>query len=630
MPTVTRRERLRYWFDGTMAKGTPALVGWLAVVLVTMVLFFGLGTWALVPRTGELADAGFFKTLWLTFVRIMDPGAIGSDDTSNVAFVGMMLLATLGGILVFSALVGVIATGLDNKLVELRKGRSRVIERDHTILLGWSEQVFIMLSELIEANESEKRAAVAILADKDKVEMEDEIRERISDTKSTKVICRTGNLLNPYDLEIANPDEARSIIVVPANGEESDNEVIKTLLALSHRSERRGQSYNVVATVNDSLSMGAARLAGGSGTYIVDADDVTSRLVVQTALQSGLSAIYTDLFDFGGDEMYLTEEPRLVGASFGQSLFAYETSSVLGMRLANGRTVLNPPPDTRIAEGDQLIVIAEDDSAIRLGSRPPGINEEAILRPQPRTPTPIRVLVMGWNERAALIVEQLDSYLAPESAIHIAARQPTAQDELDKVKPNLKNTSVMLADADITERGFLERVDFSMYEHVIVLTYNHIELQAADSQTLVTLLHLRDLARRRGEDYSVVSEMRDDHNRELAQATQADDFIVSGKLISLLMTQLSENPHLNPVFTNLLDPEGSEIYLKPVVDYVRPDMRTDFYTVVESARRQGQIAIGYRIQARSTEPDAGIVLNPDKREHVRFTPDDKVIVLAED
>ena len=630
MPRVTGRERLRYWFDGTMSRGTPALIGWLAVVLLSMVVVFGVATWLFVPRDGALEGKGFLETLWMTFVRVTDPGVIGGDDTSNVVFVAVMLVATLGGILVFSALVGVIASGLDNKITELRKGRSRVLEQGHTVLLGWSEQVFIMLGELIQANESERRAAVVVLADRDKVEMEDEIRERIPDTGSTKVICRTGSLLNPHDLGIANPDQARSIIVVPAGPEEPDHEVVKTLLAIAHRSSADGGSADVVAAVNESQSLRAAQLAGGRSAHVVDAGDITSRLVVQTALQSGLSAVYTDLFDFGGDEMYMVEEPALVGRTFARALFSYETSSVLGLRSADGRTVVNPPMDTVIGPGDQLVVIAEDDSTIRLGGRPSGIVEEAIARPRARRAAPRQILVMGWNERAERMIELLDDYLSPGSTIHVAAERPEVRETVGELQSELRNTKVVFAEADTTDRGFLERVDFSQYQHVIVLTYDHLELQAADALTLVALLHLRDLAERRGERYSVVTEMRDDHNRELAQITQTDDFIVSGKLISLLMTQISENRHLSAVFDDLLDPEGSEIYLKPVEDYVRPGVVMDFYTVLESARRQGHAAIGYRVQTRAADEDFGIVLNPDKRERLRFAPGDKVIVLAED
>ena len=64
--------------------------------------------------------------------------------------------------------------------------------------------------------------------------------------------------------------------------------------------------------------------------------------------------------------------------------------------------------------------------------------------------------------------------------------------------------------------------------------------------------------------------MLDVRNRELAEVTRADDFIVSDQLISLMLTQISENRELDAVFADLFDPDGSEIYLKPAGDYVEP------------------------------------------------------------
>ncbi|MEU6716989.1 hypothetical protein ABZ897_36475 [Nonomuraea sp. NPDC046802] len=124
----------------------------------------------------------------------------------------------------------------------------------------------------------------------------------------------------------------------------------------------------------------------------------------------------------------------------------------------------------------------------------------------------------------------------------------------------------------------------------------------ADDRTLVTLLHLRDIEVRLGDPYSIVSEMNDDNNREVAQVTKADDFIVSSKLISLLLTQLSENRHLHAVFVTLFDPEGAAIYLRPAAD---------FAAVIESARRRDEVAIGYRLNRLSDQaPSYGVVLNP--------------------
>jgi hypothetical protein len=170
------------------------------------------------------------------------------------------------------------------------------------------------------------------------------------------------------------------------------------------------------------------------------------------------------------------------------------------------------------------------------------------------------------------------------------------------------------------------------FDHLVVLAYDDLGTQQADAVTLMTLLHLRDMADRRAIDLSIVSEMLDVRNRRLADVTRADDFIVSDRIVSLMLAQISENKALNAVFQDLFDPEGAEIYLKPAGDYVVPGQPIDFYTLLESARRRGEVAIGYRREAWSGDPRRGygVVLNPRKSEPLTLAEHDRVIVLAED
>ncbi len=83
--------------------------------------------------------------------------------------------------------------------------------------------------------------------------------------------------------------------------------------------------------------------------------------------------------------------------------------------------------------------------------------------------------------------------------------------------------------------------------------------QRAEARTLVTLIDLRDIVAEGGHRFSVTSEMLDLGNRALAEATRADDLIVSHRLVGLLLSQLSENAHLGAVFDDLFDAAGSEI-----------------------------------------------------------------------
>ncbi|WP_455550613.1 CASTOR/POLLUX-related putative ion channel [Actinomadura geliboluensis] len=646
MAPVTRRERIRYWFDRTMSKGTPALIGWLGLASVALVLVVATAAVVIAPRdTDENGD--WPGMVWRSLLRTLDPGTMG-DDTGTGPFLALMLTSTVGGIFIVSSLIGVLTTGLEAKIGELRKGRSRIVEHDHTVLLGWSEQVFTVVAELVEANQSKRRSCVAILADRDKVEMEDAIRARVGDLGRTRIVCRTGNPLKVADVELVSPGTARSILIVTPEVADADTRVIKVLLTLGARTWGRHRPH-VVAAVHDSANLPAARLAGGERAHVIDADDVAIRLIVQSHRQSGLSQVCTELLDFAGHEFYMRLEPALAGVPFGESLSAYDLGVPAGLRRADGTVLLNPPMDTVIRADDEVIVLAEDDLLIRLaGGPPPPVREEAISTAVARDPVPERTLMLGWNHRAPKIIELLDEFLAPGSELVVAAPREDPTGQLSE-PANLK---VGFVRAEPTERPSLESLDVGGYQKVIVLSDAGHDPDTADARTLVTLLHLRDMEDAlgdpgtpggdsvsrggttphtpRNDPFAIVSEINDDANREIAQVTKADDFVVSEKLISLMLTQLSENRHLYDVFVDLLDPAGSEIYLKPACDYLVPGAAADFATLIESARRRGEVALGYRLTARFHEPPGyGVVLNPDKTAPLTLAADDRVIVLAE-
>jgi hypothetical protein len=188
----TFRERVSYFFDNFMSRGTAALVGGLALLSLVVVSIAGaiisIGGLPLAPE-GSQQPMSFIEATWEGMMRTFDAGTMGGDVGWGFRLV--MLFVTIGGIFVVSTLIGVLTTGVEGKLEGLRKGRSRVLASGHTLILGWSPQVFTILSELMIANENQKNARIVILADKDKVEMEDEFRERVETKGSTRVICRS-------------------------------------------------------------------------------------------------------------------------------------------------------------------------------------------------------------------------------------------------------------------------------------------------------------------------------------------------------------------------------------------------------------------------------------------------------
>lgn len=634
MQEFTLRQRFRYAFDNTLSRGTPALIAWLAIVSVA---FIGLAALILIitgtaPQAESGGSPGFFGLMWHNLMRTLDAGTMGGD-TGNPLYLFMMLVVTLGGVFIVGTLIGLISNGVGNLIDELRKGRSLVAETDHIVILGWNDQIFSIINELILGNESRRRNCIVIMANRDKVQMDDDVRERIEDFKTTRVVCRSGSPIDLGDLKIVNFNASRAIIVLSPPHEDPDSEVIKAILAVTNHPHRRKEKFHIVAEIHDRKNMEPARLVGRDEAQLIETGDVIARVVAQTCRQTGLSTVYTELLDYGGDEIYFKEVPALAGLSFADALFSFEDSSLIGIRTKDGVVRLNPSMEHKFAAGDHAVVIAKDLSAIRTGNGKGHIDEK-VLAQSARTPGQSeKTLLLGWNSRAAVIIRELDNYAAPGSVLTVIADGDNIEEAVERVREQLDNHTLEFRKGDTTDRATLEAAGPEQYQHIIVLCYSdHLDVQKADAKTLVTLLHLRDIETKSGSNkYSIVSEMLDVRNRELAEITQADDFIVSEKLTSLLITQITENKDLRAVFDDIFDADGSEIYLKPAADYVALGQPVSYWHVVESARRRGEVALGYRVAANSGDASSGygVSVNPPKPTTVTFAPDDRVIVLAE-
>ncbi len=225
-------------------------------------------------------------------------------------------------------------------------------------------------------------------------------------------------------------------------------------------------------------------------------------------------------------------------------------------------------------------------------------------------------MLIGWNERAPIVLRELDHYAPAGSTLTVLTSYAVP------AVPGLRNLAVTVAPGPTTDRATLEEYVVDGLDQVIVLCYSDdLEPQAADARTLVTLLHVRDILARLGATTPVVSEMLDDRNRVLAQVAHVDDVVVSGEIVSLLVTQLSEDHRLEAVFDQLLGDEGSEIYLRPAEWYVEPGAEVSYATIIAGASRRNETALGYKSEAFAEgEASFGVVVNPAKSRDVPRAP----------
>jgi voltage-gated potassium channel Kch len=611
-----------------MDRGTPALVAWVGAAALVIILIAATLVAAAQIAPDGAPPLGFFESLWASLMRAMDPGTIGGD--TGWAFRIVMLAVTLTGIFLVSALIGILTTGVQGRIEALRKGRSFVLERDHTIIFNWSPSIFDVVSELVVANESRRRPRIAIMADRDKVEMEDGLRHKVHERRNTRIICRSGDPTDLHDISIVNPADARAIIILSPDAEDADSQVIKTILALIHDPDRGDTRYRIFAEIREAKNAELARTVGGPEVQLVLADDLIARIIVHSCRQPGLSAVYTELLDFSGCEIYTQHQPELTGMRFGDAVSAFPESSLIGLCRDDGRVWLNPPGDTIVADGMKAVVIAADDSEIRLNGAAASPRAAPALPTAPPVPEESqRTLLLGWNRRGPLVAAELARCVAPGSALLVAADAPGVEEEVKALGVDPNRLAVAFRRTDTSRRAEVEALDPASFDHVLVLGYSDwLAVQAADTRTLVALLHLRAILRKGENSVSIVSEMIDVRNRRLAEVTRVDDFVVSNKLVSLMLAQISENPSLEAVFDDLLDEEGAEICLRPARDYVTVGADVSFAEVVEAAKARGEVAIGHHVGAHEAEAASGVIVNPPKAERRRYGAMDRVIVIA--
>ena len=606
--------RWRYRFDNAISRGTLPIIAWLGAAVLGVIV---LGAFIITVFRADIADEtdpGFFESMWQTMVRVLDGGTFTGDSGWGLRL--LTLVVTLFGITVAALLIGLIATAIAEKVEDLRRGRSPVIESDHTLVLGWSPRVFTVVSEIITADQSRKDSAVVVLADRDKQEMEQDFDKRIPDTGATRLVVRSGDPSSLVDLDRVGLDHARSVIVLgDVEAEDGDAHVVKTVLAVLIRLGDR--DIPVVAELSEAETGRALREAGPGRVLVVRAPEIIARVTAQACRQPGLSAVWQDLLDFDGDEIYFHPADDLVGHTFAEAQLGFERAAVLGRRAADGAVTVNPPGDTRFASGDAVIVLAEDDDAVTFTGFVDGGGAGSAA--PSRDGEPEHLLVIGWNPMAPMIMSELDRFVSTGSTVDVLVDADLVSLEEVEV-PGLHHLHLTLLPAERANLDCLaDQVLVRDYDVVLILGYRALGSAAsADARTLLTLLLVQQASQR---PLRVVTELLDSADIELAMESGGDDYVVSDALSGYLMSQLAENPELRQVFDALF--EGTEVVLRlaPAAGYGLGS--TTFGGIVTAAQAKDEVALGY-LQIDGME----VVLNPAKSGTCDLTVADRVVVIS--
>ncbi|KAF8757481.1 hypothetical protein HU200_011006 [Digitaria exilis] len=559
------------------------------VLLVATLLLIALGGLALYGVT----DDSLSDCLWLSWTFVADSG-----NHANAVGFGPKLVSvsiSIGGMLVFAMMLGLVTDSISEKFDSLRKGRSEVIEQSHTLILGWSDKLGSLLNQIAIANESLGGGTIVVMAERDKEEMEADIAKMEFDLKGTAVICRSGSPLILADLKKfhffptkctfmykVSVSKARAIVVLAeeGNADQSDARALRTVLSLTGVKE--GLRGHIVVELSDLDNEVLVKLVGGDLVETVVAHDVIGRLMIQCARQPGLAQIWEDILGFENCEFYIKRWPKLDGMRFEDVLISFPDAVPCGIKVASygGKIILNPDDCYVLQEGDEVIVIAEDDDTYAPAPLPK-VKEAVyidIVHPERK---PQKILLCGWRRDIDDMIAVKRGYLpkdfivpkSPERILFCGWRRDI-EDMIMVLDAFLAPGSELWMFNDVPEvdreRKLIDGgLDFSRLDNItliLILADESVEDSAiqADSRSLATLLLIRDI-------------------------------------------------------------QGNEMQIRPSDLYLRDEEELNFFEVILRARQRKEIVIGYRLEGAERA-----IINPtDKVLRRRWSPKDVFIVISE-
>ncbi|TYJ44792.1 hypothetical protein E1A91_A02G008500v1 [Gossypium mustelinum] len=649
---VSLNKQLEYRVDVLLSVHPYAKA--LALLVATLMLIC-LGGLALFGVTDDsLADC-----LWLSWTYVADSGNHANSEGMGPRLVSVSI--SFGGMLIFAMMLGLVSDAISEKLDSLRKGRSEVVEQNHTLILGWSDKLGSLLNQLVIANESLGGGIVVVMAERDKEEMELDIAKMEFDFRGTSVICRSGSPLILADLKKVSVSKARAIVVLAddGNADQSDARALRTVLSLTGVKE--GLRGHIVVELSDLDNEVLVKLVGGELVETVVAHDVIGRLMIQCARQPGLAQIWEDILGFENCEFYIKRWPQLDGMQFEDVLISFPDAIPCGVKVASrgGKIILNPEDSYVLQEGDEVLVIAEDDDTYAPGALPMvwrGSLAGDFIVPKLTE----KILLCGWRRDMEDMIMVLDAFLAPGSELWMFNEVVESERERKLIDGGLDlsrlvNITLVHREGNAVIRRHLESLPLESFDSILILADESVEDSAiqADSRSLATLLLIRDIQAKRlpyreamvtrgqrgsfsrgswiGEmqqasDRSVIiSEILDPRTKNLLSMSKISDYVLSNELVSMALAMVAEDRQINDVLEELFAEEGNELHIRLAELYLHEGEEMSFYEIILRARQKREIVIGYRLE----NAERAVINPPNKNERRRWSVKDVFVVITE-
>lgn len=608
---------IKYKYDNFISKGIRGIIIMLLVITIIFVLLMSLP----IILNAKYAGAEKINEVWDNFATVINawwPFAEEQTVVENIGYFVIKVAIAIFGLFLTSVLIGLISESIDTKIRGLRQGKTKVFEEDHIIVIGYDENNYTLIKELVEV--TKKRRTLLIVDDKDKEEMETDFYTNIKCPKNLKVIFRSIKPWNINDLEKCSVEKSSSVIISPID----DISTLKTVMAVKAILHKfpKSKTHISSAIYNDDYALKFSN----DRDVMFSVKNLIAKIIATSNQQIGLSKIITSIVSFENHEFYIGNNKSFIGKTFGELTAKMVNAVPIGI-YRKGEFIIIPNQNERIVSGDEMVYYAEnrdDNIDLQEGKINSKSNNDKIIESREKRSAKKekekneKILIFGYNSKLKTIFKEFSDDI---KHVTIACNNKDEKKEINECLKTNKRIKFKITRKE-NERKYFEKI-VSNIDHIIILNDENIDKENSDINNMILYLKLLKIREDNKFSYTMITELYSNENRVLIDSKYENDFIVSSNITSMMLAQMSEDYRLRPIFTELLSTKGINIMLKNVRDLLK------YNDIISNIRlkllEHGLIFLGYVTHENGSTK---YIYNPKNNEYIKFKKDDKLIVIG--
>jgi hypothetical protein len=668
----------RHKVDWLLGATAGQLTAFFAVGLVLLVtgglLWQSLGEHAEAEDEFKNSTRDFRSSMWVSWGMIFDPGtqtAVSPDAELQVKCVALVL--SLFGFLYFLTILGIAVEFVRSMVDYSTEMCSRIVENNHTILLGWGNRTIYLLCELLAAYREERNTVagwcgrrrykrIVILADRPELEMRQEINMHFRKDDSGLSMARflidfrEGDPTDWKDIERVSASSADDILILRDEGarQTSDAQAIQCCLAISalSRDPKKKVTGEVFAEIHNPKILGMVEACQAIGVVL---RRTSVRMLCQQTLFPDVGEAIQKMVSFTTNHVYLVDEipPALHGRTFLEASMCYPGATLIGTRkgsndrdslvfVAESEPVYVPMSKDVFRNRSQDPSVVGKPSADSVDSSPPAVaavsdsslvassgdddDDQADMsrvRSERLHMTTIQrkgrniIVMIGSPSDIALHTFNMKD-LAKTDSLELHVLTSLNKKTLNKIPIDNSTGKVIWHPGDPSDPHALKLLPLEEAASIVVLAFKAEQDEpaaATDARSLSTVFQLQE--RLKGRDTPIICELWDIRSKAIAQSDTFKgiaSFFHSVRVETALFATAADDTQVFNVLMTLVEPNGTDLFVAKARDLGLHDGSTASSMHAQTSNPEAAMDNFWTLREKIQEVDPNNVLIGWKRE----------------